>query len=567
MRVFIENFKKSYFLKSFFSYLFVFIFFFTVFYYIQFSFSYIAGSDDGYRHIKQAWLIRTQGIEKAVRGFSWLECSILKDHPGDPWFGFHLLLYPFTFGDLTFGAKLSSVFFVAILFLAFFWLLRRFRVRYALFWTLSLLFVTDYFNGRLLLPRAYILSILFSLIGFYLIFKKKYLWIFIISFLYGLITVEAPLIIFIALAFTVLEGLREKKVDFKPLISTIFGVLAGLVIRPDFPNSFYLIYHSIFSVLFLRLTGVKLDFGGELSRPFAGSIRDNPLLFLTFTLPFYWIISVFIQKKWRKISPLLLSLFFFSLFFTLLSFGVGSRFVEYWVPFSLLFAAVYFNKVILPKILETIKKIRNFEGYEITFSYDKIGRLYQLIYRALRFLILKLEEKFPKRIVIGLFLFLVIYFVVFKAAILSIQAKSQEPLGFKTIEEGAIWLKENTPPQSVVLNASWDLFPFLFFHNHHNYYCNGMDPTFMYIRNPQNYWLWRNFLFRGLFCDKEKCDPEKQKATEKDTKRVVKFLKEELNGNYLFLTDRNENFIDFLKSSEGLEGVFKRGTIEIYKIK
>jgi len=552
--------------KNLLSYLSVFSLFFCLFSLIQFSSPNILSPDDAYRHIKEAWLIRNLGVEKSVRNFPWLQCSIFKEHPGDPWFGYHLLLYPFTFGDLVFGAKLSSVFFASLLFLGFFWILKKFEVKYTIFWTALLFLASDSFNFRLLLPRAYILSILFSFIGFYLIFQKKHLGIFILSFLYGFVTVESPLIIFIALALTLLEFLKTKKLDLRPLGFTVSGILAGLIFRPDFPNNFYLISNQIFSVLFLKLKRAPLDFGSELSYTFSGRIIDNPLLFLNFALPLFWIVFVFLQKKQAKISPLLLSLFFFSIFFAFLSFGVGGRFIEYWVPFSTLFSAVCFNNVLLPKISEIIKKIKELKGYKIVFSPEKAGYFYQLIYRMLRRLILKFEEKFIKSLFLGVFLFLFLYLIFFRAMILYTEIEGLEFSEAKLIKEAAIWLRENTPPHSVVLNASWDLFPILLFYNHQNYYCNGMDPTFMYVKSPQNYWLWRNLAFRGLFCNEEKCDEEKQKVSQENVREIIRFLKEKLNGDYILLTARNEKFIDFLNSSKDFEKVFKRGKIEIYKI-
>lgn len=232
-------------------YFLVFSVFFGIFYFLQFSFPNLA-CPDGYYHIKQAWLIRTQGIEKTVKEFPWLQCSIFKDHPGDLWFGYHLLLIPFTFGDLIFGAKLASVFFSTLLFLVFFWILRKFKIKYAFFWTFFLLLMTWVFTFRLLLPRPFILSILFSLLGFYFIFNKKYLAIFITSLFYGFTVTESPLIILIATSFLFLEWFEVKKIDLKPLALSIAGVAAALIIRPDFPNNIYLIFYQFFGVIFLK---------------------------------------------------------------------------------------------------------------------------------------------------------------------------------------------------------------------------------------------------------------------------------------------------------------------------
>lgn len=552
-------------------YFFVFLLFFGIFYFLQFSFPHIISTDDSFRHIKQSWLIRTEGIQKAVKEFPWLQCTIFKDFPGDPWFGYNFLLQPFTFGDLTFGAKLASVFFDALLFLGFFWLLKKFKVRGAIFWTILLFFVIDDFFSRLLMPRPYILSILLSLIGFYLLANKRYLGIFVLSLFYSFATLEAPLIIFFALSFFVLERIRAKKFDFKIPILTVLGFILGLVIRPDFPNSLYLTYFSFFNLLFLRFKGVNLDFGTEIQFPFPGLVRDYPLLFLVFTLPLLCLLLKFFQKREKEISPLHLQLVYFSLFFAALTMLVGQRFIEYWVPFAVLATAVYCETLIFPKVAQLVKDIKGFKEYNIVFSSEKIRHFYQKIYNLLRFFIIQSEKKFVKVLIQGLFLFFVVYFSLFKMINLSQGFMTPGPIiRANSYQEAADWLRENTPPGSIVLNDRWDVFPVLLFYNHYNYYCGGMDPVFMYEKDPKLYWFWRNLVSRGIMCAQQVCEGEKRKLAKERETEVYEFLKERLNGDYILLTSLYEGtdkeFDNFLSSSKKFEKVFGKGIIKIYKI-
>ena len=50
---------------------------------------------DNYYHIRHAWIYQTQGIFNS--DFPWLENSVIGQLGGDIWYGFHLLLIPFTF--------------------------------------------------------------------------------------------------------------------------------------------------------------------------------------------------------------------------------------------------------------------------------------------------------------------------------------------------------------------------------------------------------------------------------------------------------------------------------------
>ena len=46
--------------------------------------------------------------------------------------------------------------------------------------------------------------------------------------------------------------------------------------------------------------------------------------------------------------------------------------------------------------------------------------------------------------------------------------------------EAASWLKANTPKDTIVFNAQWDIFPDLFFHDHHNRWVAGLNEAFVY---------------------------------------------------------------------------------------
>ena len=72
--------------------------------------------NDGFYHIKLAWLMRTEGLKP---DFPYLPLSILNQAEFyDHHFLFHIALIPFTFGDLRTGAKWAAVTFASLAFLA-----------------------------------------------------------------------------------------------------------------------------------------------------------------------------------------------------------------------------------------------------------------------------------------------------------------------------------------------------------------------------------------------------------------------------------------------------------------
>jgi hypothetical protein len=54
----------------------------------------------------------------------------------------------------------------------------------------------------------------------------------------------------------------------------------------------------------------------------------------------------------------------------------------------------------------------------------------------------------------------------------------------------SLWLEKNTPAGSRVFQTDWDDFPRLFFYNTHNTYLIGLDPTYLQLYDAGLYNLW-----------------------------------------------------------------------------
>ncbi|MBD3208272.1 MAG: hypothetical protein GF370_02380 [Candidatus Nealsonbacteria bacterium] len=541
----------------------VFLIFFLLFLAAQFSLDYLIGKD-AYYHIKHAWLIRKEGFDFSVRQFPWLQCSIIKELPADLWLGYHLLLIPFTFGDLVVGAKVSSAFFSALLAAGFFWVLKGFKVKLAFLGPFFLFLLSFLFNFRLLMARPYVLSIFFSLLGFYFIFKKKHWKAAAVAFVYAWTTTEAPLILFIAVSIAVLEYLNEKRIDLKTLGFVFAGFFAALFLRPDFPNNILLLYHQVFNVLFLKFSGVNLRFGAELG-PFVGRTKDNILFFFTWLTPFLWVVIQSLRKKSKDVHFLLSVLFSFSSFFMVLTF-LSKRFIEYWAPFSVLFFAVWLDRILVPGFYDFYRRLSKNKSPALVFDNETADNVWRAVYSFFRDVFIRIYNSYG-RLLSGAVLFLIFYFSFYYILILPLIILDSSPQEFYSFEEVAIWLRENTESQSVVLNSVWSDFPLLFFHNHHNYYCGGMDPTFMYVNNPSLYWGWQNLLTKGVLCIEENCIGTESILSEGGAQRAYSFLSNEMNGDYILIRDAsNKTLVRFLDSSFHFQKIFKRGKIEIYKI-
>lgn len=125
-------------------------------------------------------------------------------------------------------------------------------------------------------------------------------------------------------------------------------------------------------------------------------------------------------------------------------------------------------------------------------------------------------------------------------------------------EKAALWLKENSPKNSIVFNMDWDNFPELFYYNTSNYYIVGMDPTFMYNYNQELYWLWYHITVNWLVCPQEQCLDKNQ-----DTGEIVSIIKNKFHSNYLFI-EKPSNITE--KFNNRLQKVFEDDQTTIYKL-
>ena len=139
--------------------------------------------NDGFYHIKLAWLMRTEGLKPE---FPWLPLSILNQNEYyDHHFLFHVALIPFTyFGDLRVGAKWAAVVFSSIAFLAVWFLFYKQHVPLAWLWALALLGISDAFLYRMSVTRAQSLSLAVLALAATWLLEKRYVYLAVLSFVY-----------------------------------------------------------------------------------------------------------------------------------------------------------------------------------------------------------------------------------------------------------------------------------------------------------------------------------------------------------------------------------------------
>ncbi len=400
--------------------------------------------NDGYYHIRWAAMLRENWPH--LPAFKALPLTTLDEqHYVDHHYLFHVLLIPFTFGDLRLGAKLAAVVFSSLGIVSLFALLVAHRVRFRWLWIVPLVASSEPFLYRLSMTRAPALSLALLGVGTYLILKRKHVWVGLLSFVFVWAYSLFPLMLAFALVYSLTAYLSERRIDLWSALASFIGIAAGLVINPYFPKNLALLREH----LFMKAGGAyAVDVGVEWypyeTWVFLGTSAAAVVIYFVALLAFDY------RDRARDLKPL----FFLIVSAMLLLISLKSRrFIEYWPPFAIVFAAF----TISPRL----------ERVSFTWLARTRDRALAAIAAA----------------------------VVTIAAILWMggaiwqareDVKSEDdPFAYQGASE---WIAAHTPPGSMIFNTDWDKFPMLFHYNPNNTYIVGLDPTYMYDRDPE---LWK----------------------------------------------------------------------------
>lgn len=408
--------------------------------------------NDGFYHIKMAWIMRTEGLKP---DFPWLPLSILNQREFyDHHFLFHAALIPFTFGDLRIGAKWAAVIFSSLAFLAIWFLFHRQRVPYAWLWALALLGISDAFLYRMSITRAQSLSLAFLAIGLAWLFEGKNKHLAVLSFLYVWFYDAFPLMLAIAVLHLIAVALIERRLEYKPLLYVAGGILLGMLINPYFPENIIFSYRHMLP----KLAGAtSISVGNEWFPYNTKQILKNSLPSLAAFASGIFALGLSPRKMdVRTASALLISLLFGLMLFQ------ARRFVEYFPPFALIFAAFAWSPLLLdvqPVPVSSADSPRQRFGLAVRNNLSAI--LLSLVVAV------SIARSVPPA----------------REAL-----QGSKPYDFYA--GASAWLRDNTSAGERVFQTDWDDFPRLFFYNTHNTYLIGLDPTYMQLYDPALYDLW-----------------------------------------------------------------------------
>lgn len=430
----------------------VFITVFGVFFALEFNVNnpYFSGYDSFY-HVGMAEYIMKDGLPHQ---FPYLQFTTLNQNFTDNHLLFHLLLIPFIkiFGSVV-GPKIFIVLCFALIFVALYILLRKFKLAWALpFTAAAFLLEPSDFYFRQAFVRDPTPSLLFLMLALWLLIEKRWLALTILGFLYGWLYTGGGFLFLIVLLviYGAVTLALKKRFNYRLIIFPIAATVLSLIINPYFPANI----KSIFLQVWQTGIGAKNYVGGEWAPYetwFWFTISYVPIII--------WLGAIILALyKKARISRLGWTVFLFSIFLLFLEWK-SKRFVEYWPFFAILSGIMLAGKEI-----EVWGKN--------AFSSKRQPNLY---------------------FASGALVVCIIVGYVYASSEWSRawhDTASNLDFNVPAAQEAHNFLISNSNAGDIVFTDDWDVFPLYFFLNQKDYYIVGLDPEFMNQYNPN---LYREF--------------------------------------------------------------------------
>ncbi len=462
-------------------YLAIFTFAFVLFAYYQYIPVY--ADPDSFYHAKMGVLLRDGQFSAA---FTALPYTTLAHAFADQHFLYHLLLVPFvSVIDPLVGLKLATILFGASLALTFYWFLRRWGIPWAFVTTVVLLLVNP-FTFRMNLAKAPSLSLTLLLLGIAAAFSYRPWVLGILSFSYVWFYGGFPLLVVSALLFAVvgavhrrlthrqdsnrfigkIRGLlgrafrhhRVRRLNLRLVIAVVIGTGAGLVFNPFFPSNVRFYFDQLVRIGILNYQHV-IGVGGEWYPYKLVDLLANTVLAsipLVVALVLFFILI-------KKQSARSITLFFLWLFFFVMTLK-SRRYVEYYVPFTLLFAA--FSLRDSTRGFNWRASVRYVWNVMFKNMWARIGVVALITY------------------------VLVMIPTIVVRDLVSEHKDLNNGFRLDLFSKESAWIRDNGQLGAVVFHSDWDEFPILFYFNSESRYIAGLDPTFLYLQDKSRYRQW-----------------------------------------------------------------------------
>ncbi len=504
------------------------------------------GDWDGYYHIKWSSMLWENFKHfKWLPTFEWLPLTVLNPADyADHHFLFHLLQIPFLwfFQPVT-AAKVATVVYATLAIFSLYWMLYRYGVKHQLIWLAAIMTCSNAFFYRMNMGKAPPLTIIITVLGVHLLFQRNYKWLLPLMFAFVWTYSLFPLLLFAAIIWVLIIGWNERRFEWRPLAYTGVGMILGNIINPYFPNNLYL-FTEHFTEKFKIGSDFVVAVGGEWY-PYTGMelLMNFPVALLAMLIGYI----LFVPRSSRLPEKAA----FFLAFTTILIAAQfrSKRFAEYFPPFAILFAAFAWSAFTEPKSVELPDEFqRDIDPYLDAEKPTERQATWNLVRQASVWAIGLFLCVFWLYNLIGLHKF------GFDEAGMIDNIVTNEPDGkYRRAMQWATGLDEtgaeNIPKGERIFNCNWDDFPKLFFLDTKHTYVYGLDPNYLYTKNPDLYKLLKDL-------------------TEGKVDDPAPSIRDKFGANYIF-TDAKENTDMAAKALESgwVETVYEDDEARIFKIR
>lgn len=439
----------------------------VIFWQLQFSTPAICCGDyDGYYHVKWSrTLWEGMKARQFPPEFHWLPLTTLnpKEYV-DHHLLFHIMQMPFAASsDPRYWSKVSAVIFASLGVLSCYWLLIYFRIRYVLVWLVALLACSLPFLYRMNMAKAPPLAIVYLVIAICLFFKKKYWPLLPLALVFTWTYDLFVLLILATVLWVIVIAWTERRFEWRPLLWVTLGCTAGMVINPYFPQNFHQLYQHI--TIKLTVSDFDTKVGQEWYPYSTWEFLGNSAVACIAMLVGYVMFEP--SERRRAHYPM-----FFLLFSTALMIMTArwKRIAEYWPPFAVMFAAFslqpwlhgfrpYLTRL-PPHVLDELKPFLDLDRTEEQADWREWARTIGAA-------------------VVAVSLGIVLFFNLSQTMTDIAASKSHD-----FFQRGAAWMRANIPPGQLIFNTDWDDFPRLYYYDPTHNYVSGLDPNYLYDKNP-----------------------------------------------------------------------------------
>lgn len=509
------------------SFFLVFGFFVIYFFILYMKLPVLSSSDDHYFHFRFAEKLLQDGFFDSFRNFKSIYFTNVANGQYFIYYNFlfYALLLPFTLiTPLFLSIKLYAIIIISLIGVIIYLFFKKIGIKYAFFWAVGFFAITGLVSFfRMFLSRPYVLAPAFILLLILAVHKKKYFYIFLLSFFYLFWhTATFLLPIFVGVIYFMIDSLYKRKYNWKLILSVVGGTLAAIIVVSLINVGFFNnIHYNVLGLLKSIFTkdGINIQEGGELyPKNFFNFLNQNTFLFVMFVLSVVFYIFEFFNEK-RKMfflggelkekRILTLTLFFLSLIFLFAIVNISNRFADFFVLFAWVFIAlifsdifscVEFNKLISKKAL----------GCAIL-----VCLTYLLINNSLQ-----INDLFA--------------------------SSGSRPETFLKVGN---YLSNNLKKDDIVFNVSWNWFPQLYYYAPDQNYVIGLEPKLVYLYDSRLYWLWQN-IGNGYVCENEVCKDKEMQRNKYLKKQNLAIEWEEKEGNKIAETIINKFKSHYIVSSK-----------------